>query len=433
MVGRARPSRSRRRFAQQSPSGSGPRSRFFAGMTATMMLVPLLAIGLLAGAAAASNAGAISSFTGTGISGPYGITPGPSGTLWFTNVGNSSIGEVTTTGKVSNFTGTGISAPIGIVEGPDGNLWFTNLGNNSIGMITPEGAVSNFTGTGISAPMGITVGSDGALWFTNSGNGSIGRITTSGVVSNYTGSGIVDPYAITAGPNGALWFTNQSTAGASSIGEITTSGTVSTFTSRSITFPYGITSGPDGALWFTNWPADNKGKNSIERITTAGVVTNTYTAKSIDEPVSIVTGPDKALWFLNSSTIGRITPKGAITDYSSSTISGPEWIAVGSDGALWFTNDAGFTGTTIGRITTNVTPGITGFSPKEGDVGTTVKITGFNLTGVSAVAINGTRCKITEHTATSIQMVVKTGATTGPITVTTPDGVATSRGNFKIT
>ena len=57
-------------------------------------------------------------------------------------------------------------------------MWFTNLGNNSIGRITTAGVVTNYTGTGISDPTGITAGPDGALWFTNLGNNSIGRITT---------------------------------------------------------------------------------------------------------------------------------------------------------------------------------------------------------------------------------------------------------------
>jgi len=55
---------------------------------------------------------------------------------------------------------------LGIAAGPDGNLWFTNLGNNSVGRVTPAGVVSNFTGSGISDPFGIAAGPDGNLWFT---------------------------------------------------------------------------------------------------------------------------------------------------------------------------------------------------------------------------------------------------------------------------
>jgi hypothetical protein len=47
-----------------------------------------------------------------------------------------------TGGVVTNDTGTGINAPYGITAGPDGNLWFTNLGNDSIGRITTTSATA---------------------------------------------------------------------------------------------------------------------------------------------------------------------------------------------------------------------------------------------------------------------------------------------------
>ena len=66
----------------------------------------------------------ISTYTGTGISGPSEITAGPDGALWFTNPGNNTIGRITTAGAVTNYNtkgsgpGTGISEPSGIAAGP---------------------------------------------------------------------------------------------------------------------------------------------------------------------------------------------------------------------------------------------------------------------------------------------------------------------------
>src|SRR5260370_8797739 len=91
-------------------------------------------------------------------------------------------------GKVTIFPGTGIDNPAAIAAGPDGALWFTNQGNNSIGRITTAGAVTTYTDRSISKPYGIAAGPDGALWFTNYGNSSIGRITTAGQVTNHTGT-----------------------------------------------------------------------------------------------------------------------------------------------------------------------------------------------------------------------------------------------------
>ena len=90
---------------------------------------------------------------------------------------------------VSHYTDPSISAPIGITTGPDGALWFTNVGNNSIGRITTAGVVSNYTGTAVSEPWGITAGPDGALWFANEANSSIGRITVPPYITITPGSG----------------------------------------------------------------------------------------------------------------------------------------------------------------------------------------------------------------------------------------------------
>ena len=198
--------------------------------------------------------------------------------------------------------------------------------------------------------------------------------------------GILNPISITAGPHGTgLWFTDSN----NSIGRITTTGAVRMFSAGGIDMSTlanseGITAGPDGALWFTN-----AGNNSIGRITTSGSVTS-YTGTGIDYPDGITAGPDGALWFTNSFS------------------------------------DA------IGRITTAVTPAISGFTPCSGAAGTTVAITGQNLSGATAVAFDGTPATIVSRTATHIVTKVPAGAATGPITVTTAVGTATSHGSFTV-
>jgi virginiamycin B lyase len=54
-------------------------------------------------------------------------------------VGNNSIGRITTGGQISEFPlPQADSAPDGITTGPDGALWFTEVGSNGnrIGRIT---------------------------------------------------------------------------------------------------------------------------------------------------------------------------------------------------------------------------------------------------------------------------------------------------------
>jgi virginiamycin B lyase len=92
-----------------------------------------------------TTSGAYSVYEGTcaSVVNPTGIAAGPDGALWFTNDGDgvgNSIGRITISGTISSppYTGTGIDGPEWITPAPDGemSLWFTNVGNNTIGQIT---------------------------------------------------------------------------------------------------------------------------------------------------------------------------------------------------------------------------------------------------------------------------------------------------------
>jgi hypothetical protein len=79
-------------------------------------------------------------------------------------------------------------------------------------------------------------------------------------------------------------------------------------------------------------------------------------------------------------------------------------------------------------------PTITGFDPTSGPVGTVVTITGTELGGTTAVKFNGVSATTFVVTSpTSVQATVPTGATTGPVSVTTPVGTATSTNSFTVT
>jgi hypothetical protein len=78
------------------------------------------------------------------------------------------------------------------------------------------------------------------------------------------------------------------------------------------------------------------------------------------------------------------------------------------------------------------TPIVRSFSPTSGPVGTSVDIEGFNFTGATSVTFNGTPASFTVQSATSITASVPDGATTGPISVTTPTGTGTSSEAFTV-
>jgi streptogramin lyase len=199
------------------------------------------------------------------------IVEGPDGSLWFTQGGADSIGRMTRIGRVRTFTvGNEAYGPWDITVGSDGNLWFTfrSPSTNAIGRITTAGVVTLFT-NGLSpgdvAVHDITTGPDGNVWFAEEFGNRIGRITPAGTITEFTNgitanAGLVD---ITPGPDGNLWFTENS---ANQIGRITTSGVVTEF-SQGIT----ANSGPGSIMnagnyvWFTEL-----NNTRIGRVSTSG-------------------------------------------------------------------------------------------------------------------------------------------------------------------
>jgi hypothetical protein len=141
---------------------------------------------------------------------------------------------------------------------------------------------------------------------------------------------------------------------------------------------------------------------------------------SLGAGVSLAAGGADATGVANASGAGSVKIYPGIDPVS---------ITAGPDGALWFTN----AGNSIGRITTAVTPAVSGFTPASGAAGTTVTITGQNLSDATAVAFDGTPAAIVSDTATQIVAEVPSGAVTGPITVTTAVGTATSHTSFTVT
>jgi virginiamycin B lyase len=326
-------------------------------------LLLVLALRLLAAAGIVMPAAAqtFTEFPLPSRGGPFGITTGPDGALWFTEYVGNKIGRITTAGSITEFpTITLNSNSHSIITGPDGALWFTEEGAGKIGRIlataTPtdpqltEFEVPREPGTGPYRLLYITTGRDGALWFTETTQQKIGRITTTGLVtSQFAAPG--EPEGITSGPDGALWIANGNY-----IDKMTTEGTAGQITRFRVPSgaAYYITPGPDGAFWFTEQIA-----GKIGRITTAGEVTEFALPKDV-LPSGITTGPDGALWFtegcirqphsgcIPGNKIGRITTTGVVTEFTiPSPRCEPEGITTGPDGALWFTE---YGGNKIGRL-----------------------------------------------------------------------------------
>ncbi|HEX9654899.1 MAG TPA: DNRLRE domain-containing protein, partial [bacterium] len=79
------------------------------------------------------------------------------------------------------------------------------------------------------------------------------------------------------------------------------------------------------------------------------------------------------------------------------------------------------------------TPVISAFTPTSGPEGTSVTVAGNNFVNVTQVTFGGTTAEFSVDSATQIRTRVPTGATPGPITVSTAAGSAVSPASFSIT
>ncbi|MGI4760329.1 MAG: IPT/TIG domain-containing protein [Janthinobacterium lividum] len=111
-------------------------------------------------------------------------------------------------------------------------------------------------------------------------------------------------------------------------------------------------------------------------------------------------------------------------------------LATAGTAGITVTSPAPGGGTSAAATFTVTTPAPTlvSFTPAQGLVGTSVTITGTNLTGASSLTLNGLSVgSFTVVDAGTLTFVVPVGATSGLLAVTTPGGTATSTTAFTVT
>ena len=416
-----------------------------------------------------TTAGTVTNYTGPGISDPDGIAAGPDGALWFTNPGNDSIGRITTAGTVTNYTGPGIS-------GPDRDRGRTRRGPvvhqpraaDSIGRITTAGTVTNYTGPGISRPDGIAAGPDGALWFTNC------RATT----ARSGGSPPPGRSRTTPAPASAARAGSRPgpTAPCGSPIRATTRSGGSPPPGRSPTTPAPASAARTGSRPGPTAPCGSPTRARLDRADHHHREGHQLHGHRHQRPGRdhgrtrrrpVVHQQRQATRSGGSPPPGRspTTPArhqqpaaGSRPDPTAPCGSPTSGTAERLDRADHHRReghqlhrprhqrpdrDRGRArrrpvvhrrgNDSIGRITTAVTPGIVGFSPRSGPVGTRVTIIGRNLSPVLRVGFHGTPATVVSHTASRIVVTVPAGATTGRITVTTRAGRAATNNPFEVT
>ncbi len=107
--------------------------------------------------------------------------------------------------------------------------------------------------------------------------------------------------------------------------------------------------------------------------------------------------------------------------------------AAATSGTLSVTTPGGtVTSTASFTVKPSPVPKVTSFRPTSGVVGASVTVYGSGLLGASLVSFNGAAATITKDAASSVKVLVPAGASSGPVSVTTPGGTVTSTEVFTV-
>jgi uncharacterized repeat protein (TIGR03803 family) len=327
-----------------------------------------------------------------------------------------------------------------LVQGTDGNFYGTtgyggaNCPNNfpsgcgTVFKITPAGKLTtlhSFAGGDGSTPVGgLVQGTGGNFYGTTGGGpggylGTVFKITPAGTLTTLNGFNCVDgcyPYdGLVQAANGDFYGTTYE-GGANNGGtvfSITAGGRLTTLNS------FGI---PDGGYPY------------------AGLVQATDGNFYGTTPYSEVHNP--ICNDLHCGTVFKITPAGTVSTLHHFDLTDGGF----PTGGLVQATNGKFYGTTVrGGSSSNCGYGCgTVFSlsvglgpfvktnPTSGKVGAKVIILGNNLKGTTSVTFNGTTAPLLKVTASAIETSVPTGATTGTVIVTTPNGTRKSNVAFRV-
>jgi virginiamycin B lyase len=235
----------------------------------------------------------------TAGAGPYQITAGPNGAMWFTEYNTTKVGRVTAGGQVIEFPVPRPSyGPAGITGSGPGPVY----GADPAGFIDTISAGASISPTKVPSAAGLPFAiarlSSGTLWISElKGYFEYSRHLLSFPPRSGKPSRTVtlpDPLsnvvALAAGPAGTrtVWFADFGTGDA---GEITPAGHVSFFAAGTPASGLSdITAGPDGAMWVSAQDG------IIARVTTEGAVSELALPSPGSNPDGIAAGPGKSIW-----------------------------------------------------------------------------------------------------------------------------------------
>jgi len=274
-----------------------------------------------------------------------GITSGPDGDVWFTELGAHAVAKINGSGCVTEYSMSSNSISSALTSTPDGHIWFAGVQDLITRMATDGTMVRPFTVSAVLVRT-LVVGPDGNIWYPD--GSKVSRLAPDGTVTSYTlHSNASAPSGIAVGSGGVVWYADSSYNNVGTIDPA--SGTVTTVAIPNGRKPGAMISGPDGNVWFQS-SSSTAPTIALTRVTPGGVFTDFALPAGITVG-GFTAGPDGNIWFTNynDSMIGRLAPSTGVVDQFAITLgSSPQAIVTGADGNLWFTETSR---SKIGRIT----------------------------------------------------------------------------------
>jgi len=341
---------------------------------------------------------------------------------------NPQTGAVTVLHSFAGSDGASPEAPITL--GPGGKYYGTtsaggSTNNGTVFSITPSGkftSLHSFSGADGANPVGgaLTLGSDGALYGVtifggNGTRGTIFRITGSGTFTNlydFDGTNGSNPNGtLLLAADGNMYGTTSGDDTFGTVFKLTPAGVVTVLHRFDIgdNPSAGLVQASDGKLYGTTFFGGRHGEGSIFSITTDGTLNTIYSFPSFDHL-------DGANPFgLMQHTDGKFY---GTTSQGGTSVNCDSFDSIGCG--------------TVFSLDLGLGPFVT-FVVTSGKVGSVIQILGTDLTGTTAVSFNGVPASSFKVVrGTFIKATLPAGATTGPVTVTTPTGTLTSNVNFTV-